>query len=177
MEPTGSNPPRKTKTIGSCRETEHRRMLCLRGKLILMETSAHYSLRQNPVIYLTLSRQRRHLVFVSYIFSAPNMALSPSASLLLLYNSALRDYTTQTGTNLVDHPFAKQLEKCESVESISSLLHESARRFHESRKEDGKMMKSLKCAVHVLHTLSTSTILSEGIGLVRLMAVIPVLYP
>ena len=105
------------------------------------------------------------------------MTLSPSASLLLLYNSALQDYTTQTGTNLVDHPFAKQLEKCESVESISTLLQESARRFHEPRKEDGKITKSLKCAVHVLHTLSTSTVLSEGIGLVRLIAVIPVSYP
>src|SRR5947208_9323776 len=101
------------------------------------------------------------------------MNLPPSASFLLLYNSALQDYTTQTGTNLVDHPFAKQLEKCESVESISSLLHESMRRFHESRKEDGKIMKSVKCAVYVLHTLSTSTVLSEGISLVRLRAVIP----
>ena len=104
------------------------------------------------------------------------MSLSPSASLLLLYNSALQDYTTQTGTNLVDHPFAKQLEKCESVDSITSLLQQHLRKFLEFRREDGRITKSLKCAVHVLYTLSTSTVLGEGIGLVRPKPVIPILY-
>jgi len=105
------------------------------------------------------------------------MSLSPSASFLLLYNSALQDYTTQTGTNLVDHPFAKQLENCESVDSISSLLQENVQRFHEFRREDGKITKSLKCAVHVLHTLSTGTVLGEGIGLVCPHAVLPISCP
>jgi hypothetical protein len=105
--------------------------------------------------------------FISYTSSIPAMSLSPSASFLLLYNSALQDYATQTGTNLVDHPFAKQLEKCESVDSISSLLQENLRPFLEFRREDGRIAKSLKCAVHVLYTLSTSTVLGEGIGLVR----------
>src|SRR5712691_7731723 len=111
-----------------------------------------------------------------YTFNIPDMSLSPSASFLLLYNSALQDYTTQTGTNLVDHPFAKQLEKCESVDSISSLLQENIRKFLEFRREDGRIIKSLKCAVHVLHTLSTSTVLGEGIGLVRPKPVIPISY-
>jgi hypothetical protein len=97
------------------------------------------------------------------------MSLSPSASFLLLYNAALKDYATQTGTNLVDHPFAKRLEECESVDAISSLLQENVRSFREFRREDrdGKIVKSLKCAVYVLHTLSTSTVLGEGVGLVR----------
>ena len=107
--------------------------------------------------------------FISNISSIPDMSFSPSASdsFSLLYNSALQDYATQTGTSLVDHPFAKRLEKCESLDSISSLLQENVRRFGEFRKEDGKIVKSLKCAVHVLHTLSTSAVLGEGIGLVR----------
>ena len=117
------------------------------------------------------------ICFISYIFSILDMSLSPSASFLLLYNSALQDYTTQTGTNLIDHPFTKQLEKCESVDSISSLLQENLRRFYESRKEDGKIMKSLKCAVHVLHALSTSTVLGEGVGLVRPKSAIHISYP
>jgi hypothetical protein len=105
------------------------------------------------------------------------MNLSPSASFLLLYNSALQDYSTQTGTNLVGHPFAKQLEEYESVDSISSLLQENLRRFREFRGEDGRITKSLKRAVHVLYTLSASTVLGEGIGLVRLKAVFPISYP
>jgi len=105
------------------------------------------------------------------------MSLSPSESFLLLYNSALEDYTSQTGTSLVDHPFAKRLENCESVDSILSLLQENVRRFHEFRREDGKIIKSLKCAVRVLHILSTSTALGESIGLVRPEAVILISYP
>jgi len=104
------------------------------------------------------------------------MSLSPSTSFLLLYNSALQDYTTQTGTNLVDHPFTKQLEKCESVDSISSLLQENVRRFREFRREDGKITKSLKCAIHVLHTLSTGTVLGDIVGLVHPKAITPILY-
>ena len=104
------------------------------------------------------------------------MGLPPSASFLLLYNSALQDYTTQTGTNLIDHPFAKQLEKCESVDSISSLLQQNVQRFREFRGEDGKITKSLTCAVHVLHTLSTSTVLGDGVGLVRSKPTIPISY-
>ena len=97
------------------------------------------------------------------------MSLSPSASFVLLYNAALQDYTTQTGTNLVDHPFAKQLQNCESVDSISSLLQENVRIFREFRTEDGKIIKSFKCAVNVLYTLSNSTVLGASIGLVRPM--------
>ena len=113
----------------------------------------------------------------SHIFSTPDMSFPPSASFLLLYNSALQDYTTQTGTNLINHPFAKQLDKCESVDDISSLLQENVQRFHEFRGENGKISKSLKCAVHVLHTLSTSTVLGEGVGLVRPKIAIASSYP
>ena len=89
-----------------------------------------------------------------------------SSSFQLLFNAALQDYTNQTGTKLDEHPLAKQLESCDSVDSITSVLQEHAQKFHEFRGEDGKIMKSLKCAVQVLYTLSTSAALGEGIGLV-----------
>ncbi len=92
---------------------------------------------------------------------------SSSSSFQPLFNAALQDYTNQTGIKLDDHPIAKQLENCDSVGSISSLLQEQARRFRDFRGEDGKIMKSLKSAIHVLSTLSTSTTLGEGIGIVR----------
>ena len=114
--------------------------------------------------------------FISYISSIPDMSLPPSASFLLLYNSALQGYTTQMGTNLVDHPFAKQLKKCQSVDSISSLLQENVQRFHEFQGGDGKIIKSLKCAIHVLHKLS-HTILGEGSSLMHPRTVIPISYP
>jgi hypothetical protein len=84
-----------------------------------------------------------------------------------LFNAALQDYENQTGTRLVDHPFAKQLETCDSVNSVTAILQEQAQIFHEFRGDDGKLMKSLKSSVEVLHTPSISAVLGESIGLVR----------
>ena len=89
---------------------------------------------------------------------------SSASSFQSLFNAALQDYTNQTGIGLNEHPFAKQLEACDSVDSITVVLQEQARIFHEFRGDDGKLMGSLKYSVNILYTLSVST---EGIGLVR----------
>ena len=81
-----------------------------------------------------------------------------------LFNAALRDYQNQTGNSLIDHPFAKQLESCDSVDSIMAVLQEQAQIFHDFRGDDGKIMKSMKYSVNILYTLSTSV---GGIGLVH----------
>ena len=103
------------------------------------------------------------------------MRFSPSTSFRLFYNSSLQDYTAQTGTNLVDQPVAKKLEKCESADSICSLLQENIPTSQNFR-EDGKVIKPLECAVHVFHTLFTGAILGEGVGPVCPMAFIPISY-
>ena len=81
-----------------------------------------------------------------------------------LFNAALQDYQNQTGNSLIDHPFAKQLESCDSVDSIMAVLQEQAQIFREFRGDDGKIMKSMKYSVNILHTLSIGV---EGIGLVH----------
>jgi hypothetical protein len=75
-----------------------------------------------------------------------------------LFDAALRDYERQTDTNLIDHPLARQLENCNSVESITAVLQEQARAFTESRREDDKVMKPLRRVVHVLHAVSTNLV-------------------
>jgi hypothetical protein len=67
----------------------------------------------------------------------------------------------------MEHPLAKRLEICDSVESITAILQEQAAIFRNFRGDDGKLMKSVKSSVDVLYTLSVSTILGEGIGLVH----------
>jgi hypothetical protein len=89
-----------------------------------------------------------------------------STSFLDLFNAALQEYENQTGTNLVEHPLAKQFETCDSVDSIIAVLQEQAQVFREFR-DNGKLMKSLKSSVDVLYPLSTSTVFSEGVGLVH----------
>ena len=90
----------------------------------------------------------------------------PSSSFHDLFKAALLDYENQTGAKLIEHPFAKQLETCESVDSINAILQKQAQIFRKFRGDDGKIMKSLKSSVDVLYALS-STVLGAGIGLVH----------
>ncbi|KAH9979685.1 hypothetical protein BJV74DRAFT_858080 [Russula compacta] len=89
---------------------------------------------------------------------------STSSRFRLLFDAALQDYEEQTGMKLVLHPLATKLEACDSVESIAAVFQEQSRAFHESRGDDGKVMKSLQGVVHALHKLSSSTTLRESIG-------------
>lgn len=88
----------------------------------------------------------------------------------MLFDTALQSYEKQTGMRLIDHPLARQLENCHSVDAIVDILQQQARALTEFRGDDGKVMNSLKRAVHVLHALSSSTTLGEGVGLVCRMA-------
>src|SRR6266850_2558591 len=91
---------------------------------------------------------------------------SSSSSFRSPFDAALRDYAKKTGTYLDDHPLAKELQICDSVDSISTVLRKQAQRFHEFRGEDGKVMKPLNSVVHVLYYLFNGSALGEGIGTV-----------
>jgi DUF438 domain-containing protein len=92
--------------------------------------------------------------------------MTQPSSFQTLFNTALQDYENQTGNRLADHPLAITFETCDSVDSITAILQDQAQSLREF-KDDGKLMKSLKSSVDVLHTLSVSTVLGEGISLVR----------
>ena len=106
--------------------------------------------------------------------SSLSQILMSQTSFQDLFNAALQDYENQTGTSLINHPFSEQLEACDSVDSITSILQEQAKIFRKFKGDDGKLMKSLNCSVDVLYTLST-TILGEGIGVVSRNTFISVL--
>ena len=113
---------------------------------------------------------------LSHITSISDMSQSSSSSTFqVLFNAALQDYKDKTGTSLIDHPIAKQLETCESVSSITAVLQEQAQSFREFRENDGKLMKALDSSVDVLCAPSISSALNDAIGLVvRLKAFISV---
>jgi hypothetical protein len=97
------------------------------------------------------------------------MSISPSseANLRALFETALREYEKQAGTNLLNSRLIIRLQSCDSVDDISILLQEHAQTFHKFRSGDGRVISWLKRTVHVLHTLSTNSALGAGIGLVR----------
>jgi len=103
--------------------------------------------------------------------------LSEWSHFQVLFESALQDYERQTGTILAREPFAKQFERCNSVESVVDVLQEQVRAFGKFQGGESRVMRSLKCVVSVLYSLSTSPTLSEVVGLVRRKVLMGALRP
>ena len=93
--------------------------------------------------------------------------MASESNLQSLFETAFKEYEKQAGTNLLDNRIIINLQSCESAEDISAILQEQAQAFHKFRGNDGKLTRWLKRTVHVLHTLSTSSVLGAGVGLVR----------
>ena len=60
-----------------------------------------------------------------------------------LFQAACKEYEDRTGTDLIEHPLAIQLQTCRSFESLIALLQEQARAFHQFRGGDDKVTVSL----------------------------------
>ena len=74
------------------------------------------------------------------------MSAPPDSVFRALFQAACMEYESRTGTNLIDHPLAIQLQTCNSFESLLSLLQGQARAFHEFRRSDGKVIISFNHA-------------------------------
>jgi hypothetical protein len=83
-----------------------------------------------------------------------------------LFESALQAYEKQTGITLARHPLAVRLHSCHSLESITALLKDQIPASNDS---EGvlRLETSLKNAISILSTLSTSGAFEWAIGLVR----------
>ena len=89
-----------------------------------------------------------------------------SSYLRALFETALQDYEKQTGIALAKHPLAEDLQNCDSVESVTDILHEQIQTFSEFRGKE-KALRLLKNVVSVLHKLSAGADLGQAISLVR----------
>ena len=96
------------------------------------------------------------------------MSTNPSPDLKSLFQAALNEFESRSGTNLIQHQIIRKLVNCQSAESVIHVLQEQAQAFRNFRGDDGKIMTWLKRTVNVLYTLSTSSVLSAGIGLVSI---------
>ena len=94
------------------------------------------------------------------------MSINYSPELKSLFETAWNEFEKKAGTNLVRHQIIDKLLNCESADSVIDILQEQAQAFRNFRGDDGKLMTWLKRTVNVLYSLSTSTLLGEGIGLV-----------
>lgn len=83
--------------------------------------------------------------------------------LQVLFETALRNYQQKTGITLAEHPLAKQLENCYSVDSIITFLQTQAQGFVDFR-ESNRIPTSIKTTVLALNGLSA---VADAVGLVR----------
>ena len=87
------------------------------------------------------------------------------------FESALQAYQTKTGITLAEHALAVQLQSCNTVESITTLVQSQAQAFSNYRESD-RIMKSIKTIVSILTPLSAAAPLADAVGLVRQVAMV-----
>jgi len=89
-------------------------------------------------------KQSRLPIPIYFVYMA---TISEKSMFESLFQSALEEFEKETGINLVGHSLAVQLEHCDSVESITELLHDQARNFRQFRGSDSKLVTVLKHTV------------------------------
>jgi hypothetical protein len=155
-------PSDEAKSVGSAIKLHHSRL------------SALPSSRDSAKSAQSISEAVHHPSFtashISLIVSPTNPTLiSPTMSdqsgpshLQELFEAAFREYESQTGNSLANHPLAQTLQNCDSVESITAILSEQTGAFSEIREKD-KILKPVKNVLSVLLKLSSAS----DLGLVR----------
>ena len=97
------------------------------------------------------------------------MSINPYPELKSLFEVALDEFEKRAGTNLLQHQIVDRLVNCQSADSVIDVLQDQAQATRNIMGDDGRLMTWLKRTVNVLHALSTSSLLREGIGMVRLL--------
>jgi hypothetical protein len=81
-----------------------------------------------------------------------------------IFKAALNEYQRVTGKRLDSHPFATQLDTCNSTEAISTMVRTQAQAFNIFCKGDETLMAWLDPTIKILSMLSAT--LGQAIGLV-----------
>ena len=96
----------------------------------------------------------------------PANSTPSSSNFQLIFNSAVEAYEKRTKRNLLAHPLALQLQKCDSPASIFAVLQSQVDDLEQARKGDERLTKWLGPTINVL--IAFSDTLGEGVSLVCL---------
>ena len=67
---------------------------------------------------------------------------------------ALREYKEKTGNQLLDHPLATEVQRCDSADAILTILQGQAEAFQQFRSGDQRLMTWISPVVDILFTFS-----------------------
>jgi len=141
-----------------------------------MEECLH--LRSSPqpsTHYAPLSRhcfvsENQSSTHTPYSFPTRDMTDQPgSARFQALLDSALQEYEKKAGVTLADteDSLAIRLQRCHSIDDITTLLQEKAQAFNDLRQRD-RIFKSIKVTVSILTPISAvASAVADDVGLVR----------
>ena len=91
---------------------------------------------------------------------------SRTSRLRAIFEAGLQDYEQKTKMVLAEHPLAKQLRNCHSVDSTTALLQSQGPTIDEFRGRD-RIMKSIESTASVLYGFSAMATPGDATGLVR----------
>ena len=91
--------------------------------------------------------------------SHTHRSTSTTSNFQIIFDDALKAYKKRTKTDLLAHPLADRLERCDSASGILTVLQEQAQEFNESECSNTKWLGP---TVNVLHAFSET--LGEGVG-------------
>ncbi|KAH9034508.1 hypothetical protein EDB85DRAFT_2274467 [Lactarius pseudohatsudake] len=83
----------------------------------------------------------------------PGQTATPSDFKSVL-DAALSEYKKKTGKDLLDHPLATEVQRCDSVDAIKAIFQGQAKAFQRFRDGDQRLMKWINPVVDVLYTFS-----------------------
>jgi hypothetical protein len=86
--------------------------------------------------------------------STPGETSSPFLDLESILDCALTEYKKTTGRELLEHPLAADVKRCDSVDAISAILRRQASGFRRFDDSDQKFMRWIDPIVRVLSTFS-----------------------
>jgi len=86
--------------------------------------------------------------------SSTTLSSSSASRFQLILNSALQDYTKQTGVDLTKYDLADQLERCRSPDEVVMLLRDKAKRFKEYRDGNRKLINWITPVVKFVHVFA-----------------------
>ena len=99
---------------------------------------------------------------MSFPSRAPASSLHPASIL----DVALSEYRKITEKDLLSHPLAIELQRCDSIDGILAILQRQGNSFEQLRDGNRGLMKWVSSSVNILHSICP--ILGDGVGLVRL---------
>ena len=83
-----------------------------------------------------------------------------------ILEAALSKYQKKTGKNILSHPLAVELHRCDSIDAVLAILQGQAEAVEQFRSGNERLMEGIRLSVDVLSVLSNT--LGEGVSLVRI---------